>query len=907
MEKDQEKLELEPVEMAVNFTFNDFTVIMAEASQSFRISTQTMTMQLNKTDSKMDLDMSLSGFEVMRYHPQQKDKFIITSDYSSSLSSKIFKGRFVQKQQKLISIQFHQVEGQPDYVKVHFGCLFITLEPALIREFVDLLASTLAKSEENKRRRSRLVSKGKRSSLAIKMAPPQNIAKPEVQDNDSDDSFDSFESFDDEAEFDKEQLESGVIDDNAFYKDFQTETGADPKAPKSLAEKYDLSPHRYKHLENNDKKMNDISEAKRNLNVEVTIENISLLLVSTVAEHFIPLAQLSIKEGSVGVEISEGVIDVKLTFKDLLMFDLTNYPNTLNCLDFDKIKPRKLFGQLKAKDAENESDKDPKEDSLIYVRFLMKEPQLFNLDDGISKELEVKIQNVHINLYLQAILRILGFLTDQLLPSIEVNPPKPAGDATDTANDASPVNKQTDPNQSQTAPDPNKTSEDPDAKKIHSSYLAVKKPLWVKMRIQISKTEVHMNTDIRFNERIRVYLDEMKLENEKRASGKRVLHVDQNEYGIGTVWEDRYAFRLKGLQIFLEERRTRKEEYASKELIRPFGMRIDIDLPMNEDDYRRLFQVSTVCNPNQIYMDLNSANPPVPESAPNSQLPRLVYDTTISINNVLEPFIAVLGNVEYLAVMRALEENVTRNDLRDEFFVVDYVKKEQEKKAGALFVNLLMDHIGFVCIDNENGDLVDSKIYIDNMRLQLLMTPVGEMHLQMGIEDLFGYYLTEHDNVYYEKGFINDFGEAEQYTNVDPAELKKQFVAKMAQTSRLFDRKTATRRTDAKTGTQLYEIREEREVASEEEEDCMRIEEAHQKFFLKLTGDSRKKDIRLGLKGLRILVETTSLLKLVDLTVPKTKKDVKYSKIVAKRKLKQEQYMKTIQKRGNIKQSKALF
>ena len=733
------------------------------------------------------------------------------------------------------------------------------------------------------------------------MAPPQNIVKPVAQDQGSDDSFDSFESFDDEAEFDKDQPDNEVIDDNAFYKDFLSETGPDSNTPKSLAEKYDLSPHRYKHLENNEKKMNDISEAKRNLNVEVTIENISLLLVSTVAEHFIPLAQLSIKEGSVGVEISEGVIDVKLTFRDLLMFDLTNYPNTLNCLDFDKIKPRKLFGQLKAKDAENESDKDPKEDSLIYVRFLMKEPQLFNLEDGISKELEVKIQNVHINLYLQAVLRILGFLTDQLLPSIEVNPPKPAGDIAD---DASPVNEQTDPEKK--VPGPDKTTKDPDAKKIYDSYLAVKKPLWVKMRIQISKTEVHMNTDIRFNERIRVYLGEMKLENEKRASSKRVLHVDQNEYGIGAVWEDRYAFRLKGLQIFLEERRTRKEEYASKELIRPFGMRIDIDLPMNEDDYRRLFQVSTVCNPNQIYMDLNSANPPVPESAAGSQLPRLVYDTTISINNVLEPFIAVLGNVEYLAVMRALEENVTRNDLRDEFFVVDYVKKEQEKKAGALFVNLLMDHIGFVCIDNENGDLVDSKIYIDNMRLQLLMTPVGEMHLQMGIEDLFGYYLTEHDNVYYEKGFINDFGEAEQYVNVDPAELKKQFVEKMAQTSRLFDRKTTTRRTDAKAGTQLYEIREEREVESEEEEDYMQIEEAHQKFFLKLTGDSRKKDIRLGLKGLKILVETTSLLKLMDLTVPKTKKDVKYSKIVAKRKLKQEQYMKTIQKRGNIKQSRDL-
>lgn len=903
--QNQENLELEPVEISINFTFNDFTLVMAEASQSFRISTQHMTMELNKTDSKMDLDMSLSSFEVMRSHPFEEDKFIITSDYSSSITSKIFKGSFVQKQQKLIKIQFNQIKNQPDNVKVHFGCLFITLEPALIREFVDLLAKTLAKSEENKRKRSTITSRKKRKSLAIKnnietKLKPQGVignsgqvSQPQL--DNMNDSFDSFQSFDDDAEFNADDQQSMIIDDNAFYKEFETENLSKTQNPQSLAEKYDLNPHRYKHLENNENKMNDISEAKRNLNVQVTIENISILLISTVADNFIPLAQLSVKQGSVGVEMSEGVIDVKLTFKDLLIFDLTNYPNTLNCLDYNKIKPMKLFGQLKKK---NKGD-DSSDDSLIYVRFLMREPQLFNLENGVCNELEVKIQNVHINLYLQAVLRILGFLTDQLLPSLEVKSPKKEEEnalQTDNKVNDLEVNKEK-------ADKEAKSAEDLDTKKIHESYLAVKKPLWIKMNIQISQTEVHMNTDVRFNERIRVYLGEMKLENDKRACRKRILLIDKNEYGIDSVWEDRYSFRLKGLQIFLEERRTKKLEYTSKELMRPFGMRIDIDLPMNEDDYRRLFKVKTVCNPNKIYMDIGKQNPKIPEIEGSENLPRLVYDTTISINNILEPFIAVLGNVEYLAVMRALEENVSRNDLRDEYFVVDYVKKEQEKKSGSIFVNLLMDHVGFVCIDNDNNDLVDSKIYIDNMRLQLLMTPEGEMHLQMGIEDLFGYYLAEHDNVYYEKGFINDFGEAERYVNVDPTELKHQFVAKMAQTSGLFDRKTTLMRPSIKEGNQLYEIREEREIGSDIEEGYLGIEEAHQKFFLKLTGDNSRKDIRLKLKGLKILVETTSLLKLMDLTVPKTKKDVKYSKIVAKRKLKQEQYMKIIQKRGSNKLS----
>jgi hypothetical protein len=517
---------------------------------------------------------------------------------------------------------------------------------------------------------------------------------------------------------------------------------------------------------------------------------------------------------------------------------------------------------------------------------MMKDPLLFNTDNGISKYLDVKIQNIHINLYLQAVLRILGFLTDQLLPSLG-----PEDATKETENDPKNVSEE-----------PSSANTKIDNKKLYDSYIAVMKPLWIQMNIEINETEVHMNMDSLFNERIRVYLDSMKLNNSKFLHQGRVMTVDSNPYGLSSVWVDRYGFRMTGLQIFLEERVSLEKEYHSKELLQPFGMSIEIDLPMNALDYANLFDAQPICNPNALYMNVPFKDQP----KENSGRPRLIYDTSMVVNTQLDPFIAVMGNIEYLAVMRALEENVLYNDLCDELFIVDYVKKEQAKKPSGMFINLGMDNIGFVCLDNENKNLVDSKIYIDNMKLQLLMTPQGDMHLQMGMENLFGYYLVEHNDQYYEKGFINDFSEANVYKELGHGELREEFIKNMKNSTKMFDRKVdRTYNTDTSQGSDYNSVRSN--LSKKERSDYGQIDAVSQKFYLKLTGDAKSKDIQLSLRGLKILVETKTLLMLMDLTAPKTEKDINYSKVVAKRKWKQEEFMREIQKRNKKKNQEILL
>lgn len=262
---------------------------MDEGEKKFVVLTKEMQVDLVKTTEGLDLDMSLLDFEVKREHVTEDPKFMITSDYFSSLSSKIFKEDIVQKQRKLINISFKQKKDQPQEAKIYFGCLFITLEPQIIKEFVTCLTNSLKTPD----------------------LPKEPVAKP---------------------------VNSVLPESGTQIKEIE------------LCEKT------YQHLENSDKKMDSLDDAKQNIIVEVTIENISMLLVSTVNQSFIPLAQLMIEGGRVDCLVYQGAVAVDLKFRDLVLLDLTNYPNTLTTTDFDNINPMKLFGRLKAK-TENTSGK----------------------------------------------------------------------------------------------------------------------------------------------------------------------------------------------------------------------------------------------------------------------------------------------------------------------------------------------------------------------------------------------------------------------------------------------------------------------------------------------------------------------------------------------------------------------
>lgn len=83
-------------------------------------------------------------------------------------------------------------------------------------------------------------------------------------------------------------------------------------------------------------------------------------------------------------------MDVDVDFNDLIVYDLTNYPNTLTKLDIDKIVPKELFSKVHSE----------QEESLIKVKFSSLDPQIYNIpDSNIASKVKVDIKNICIFYY----------------------------------------------------------------------------------------------------------------------------------------------------------------------------------------------------------------------------------------------------------------------------------------------------------------------------------------------------------------------------------------------------------------------------------------------------------------------------------------------------------------------------
>lgn len=77
------------------------------------------------------------------------------------------------------------------------------------------------------------------------------------------------------------------------------------------------------------------------------------------------------------------------------------------------------------------------------------------------------------------------------------------------------------------------------------------------------------------------------------------------------------------------------------------------------------------------------------------------YDNTMVVDINMAPFFALIGNLEYQSLMKMLDRNVTYNDGLDEFYIKDFIKRENMKEPTGMYVNINMDSIGLVTLDNK--------------------------------------------------------------------------------------------------------------------------------------------------------------------------------------------------------------
>lgn len=486
--------------------------------------------------------------------------------------------------------------------------------------------------------------------------------------------------------------------------------------------------------QNNEHKLNDATLLPVDLEVRLNIQAINVLLINKIGD--IPLADMIVKDSFVGVTLKKGYIEVEAMFKDLDVFDLTNYPYTLTTRDISKIRPNKILTKFKAEKSEN----------LLTVKFSSKDPQIFNIGENLAtNNLSVSLQNVEITYYQQLVMRIINFITDQLLVALSTD----SGDSQKISLKDAIENRKF------------------DYIFKRQAYINLNLPFWTKMDIHISNIQCKLL--LTNDTYILGQLDSAAVVNKRWLNKHRLEHYVPNEDSdlrIEGIWNDDYIVMLKGLALLLVDGST------SKFLTSRVNLKIIAQLALFELEYEALLNPKTVSNHKQKYMKTNVNDTRFKGFNDNY----MYYDSAIVVDTEISSLLGIIGNREYKAIMKALDSAILNNDGYDNYYIVDFTKKEAQMKPSAMAVNVSMANIALVTLDNSKNDSVVSKVFVEEARFVMISHPTGDSAMEFSIGDLRGYHLFEKNKKYYEKGFINDLAINKVFEPTDSKNLRELFI-----------------------------------------------------------------------------------------------------------------------------------
>ena len=313
------------------------------------------------------------------------------------------------------------------------------------------------------------------------------------------------------------------------------------------------------------------------------MQGINILLISELG--LIPICDIIVQDSSLNVQMGPGVMEVEGQFGDLVAYDLTNYPDTVVKRQLEIIKPQKFFGKrdLEAKQA------------IVRLKFASRDPEFFNIGEELSNaELEVQIENIEARVYLQQILRVLSFLTDQLLPSLSPAPP--------TATSSGLMESQIQDSKFRKISQLQHQTTKPVGKGIKMSYkerrqhfINVYKPFWPKLDIKINDISTVM--PIHADKRLRVKLETLDIRNSRRCDKQRLLFQKKScEYRLDGIFVDTYSIDIGGINLKIEE-----EGLGDVSVTNDLSLLLNVDMALQELDYKALFKPQLLHNHGERY------------------------------------------------------------------------------------------------------------------------------------------------------------------------------------------------------------------------------------------------------------------------------------------------------------------
>ena len=90
-------------------------------------------------------------------------------------------------------------------------------------------------------------------------------------------------------------------------------------------------------FDSNQDKLNDFKDAKLIITTKIKMEAINIICINEIVNN--PIVDIIMKDSEINVKVYQGGIKMNAKFRNLSVYDLTNYPYTLITQDLSKIKP----------------------------------------------------------------------------------------------------------------------------------------------------------------------------------------------------------------------------------------------------------------------------------------------------------------------------------------------------------------------------------------------------------------------------------------------------------------------------------------------------------------------------------------------------------------------------------------
>jgi hypothetical protein len=534
--------------------------------------------------------------------------------------------------------------------------------------------------------------------------------------------------------------------------------------------------------QNGPNKMNSPEEAAVSLSLKLEMQAINVLLINGIKAN--PIMNVICQDSSLELVMREGAMQVKAEFFELKASDLTNFPHTLGYRNVATINPRKVFGKY------NDSVQVP----LMSLEFWSVEPERFNVgSDLVNSHLSVKIDNIEVVGLLPPVMRVIGFLTDQLLPSLSGQfdlEKKALVTRLITTN----LNEKSGAVGASREGHGHKTEDQLRAESYalkRKAFIAIHKPFWMRMHVSITNTKCTLPINSR--SRVVAYIEQLTVINHRFKNASRICRrpsqfkeskavlvesdgtrqalegsrPSTTGYELDGVWNDDYDVVIHNMGLSLCQ-----EGKADQKLTSAMNLSVKAQLPLFEQEYLLVHDPVRISNYQNRHLDTL-----VMDNSPSHIRPdQVIYDNAMIVHTHLTAFILRIGNFEYLSLMKCLETCVQHNDGLDEVFVMNYEQKEQERKPGAMVVFTMIDKIAMVSLDNLNDNAVSTKIFLNDFRFTMVSHPTGESAISLKIQDLRGYHLLKCGDQYHEKGFIGELWVTKVHEPRSTEELAHMFL-----------------------------------------------------------------------------------------------------------------------------------